>query len=101
MAKYAEDWAQREQAPVSIVTVNIDEIRPLEDRPRRLFVEGAVGTASNAESGLLDEILPDLQGFSENEDERSKEMAGRIKCNGSGKVVLILLFLLFCVCKLA
>lgn len=101
MARYAEDWAQREQAPVSIITVNINEIRPLEDWPRRLFVEGALGTASNAESGLLDEILPELQGFSENEDERSNEMAGKVRCNSSGKVVLILLFLLFCVCKLA
>lgn len=62
----AKDRAEQQKkcGPVVLVTANIQEIRPLEDRPRRLFVENAVHTAGDVGSldGFLDGIL-NLQGF--------------------------------------
>lgn len=60
MKKFAEDWArwqERRHAPTTSIAINIQEIHPLEDRPRRLFMEGAVDTTGYKEPSLLDGIL--------------------------------------------
>ena len=52
--------------PVAVVTTNIVEVRPLEDRPRRLFMQGDVATIDDAESGpVLDGILDGLLSLSD------------------------------------
>ena len=36
--------------PAAVVSTNIVEVRPLEDRPRRLFVEGGVAAIDEGDS---------------------------------------------------
>ena len=66
MKKFAEDWArwqERRRSPTASIAMNIKEIRPLEDRPRRLFMEGTVETAGYKEPSLLDGILDGIVGL--------------------------------------
>ena len=50
--------------PATAVATNIIEIRPLEDRPRRLFMEDDVAAALEVESDLLlDGVLEGLRGL--------------------------------------
>ena len=52
--------------PAAVVSTNIVEVRPLEDRPRRLFVEGGVAAIDEGESSpVLDGILGGLRGLGE------------------------------------
>ena len=66
MKKFAEDWARlqgQRRAPIAFNAVNIEEIRPLEDCPRRLFVEATVKMAGHKELSLPDGILDGIFGL--------------------------------------
>lgn len=65
--EFAEWWNMLREGdqvanPAAVVAIDILEIRPLEDRPRRLFKEGGVEVESGS---VLDGILEDLRGLNE------------------------------------
>ena len=66
MKKFAEDWARlqgQRHVQVAYHAVNIAEIRPLEDCPRRLFKEATVKMAGHKEQSLPDGILDGIFGL--------------------------------------
>lgn len=62
-AEDREKHLKNKGTPIALAAFYIQEIRPLEDRPRRLFVEGTVDTARDAESSLCDGILDEVLGL--------------------------------------
>ncbi|KAI0727386.1 hypothetical protein C8Q72DRAFT_924102 [Fomitopsis betulina] len=66
MDRFSEDWERLHKYKGNSVTFtasDIQEICLLEDRPRRLFVEGTVDTAGDEGSSLLDGILDEILGL--------------------------------------
>lgn len=66
MKKFAEDWARlqgQRRAQIAYHAVKIEETRPLEDCPRRLFVEATEKMAGHKEQRLPDGILDGFFGL--------------------------------------